>query len=70
MANHSASHENVRIRPLCFTHSHTGALNNTYMYENSVDFDATAVLFDLGVDRQLHFENWRTHTTTEKHTNK
>ena len=24
-------------------------------------------LFDLVVDRQLHFENWRTHTTKEKH---
>ena len=42
-------------------------LNKTYMDENSFDFDATAVLFDLVVDRQLHFENWRTHTTKEKH---
>jgi len=42
-------------------------LNKTYMDENSFDFDAKAVLLDLVVDRQLHFENWRTHTTKEKH---
>ena len=42
-------------------------LNKTYMDKNSSDFDAEAVLFDLVVDRQLHYENWRTHTTKEKH---
>ena len=42
-------------------------LNKSYMDENSFDFDAKAVLLDLVVDRQLHFENWRTHTTKEKH---
>lgn len=42
-------------------------LNKTYMDESSFDFDAKAVLLDLVVDRQLYFENWRTHTTKEKH---
>jgi hypothetical protein len=42
-------------------------LNKTYMDENSFDFDAKAVLLDLVVDRQLHFENWRTYTTKENH---
>ena len=42
-------------------------LNKTYIDENSFDFDAEAALFDLVVDQQLHFENWRTHTTKEKH---
>ena len=42
-------------------------LNRTYIDENSFDFDARAVLFDLVVDRQLHFENWRKYTTKENH---
>jgi hypothetical protein len=42
-------------------------LNKTYIDENSFDFDPKAALFDLVVDRQLHFENWRTYTTKENH---
>jgi hypothetical protein len=42
-------------------------LNKTYIDKTHFNFDPITALFDFVVDQQLVFENWRTHTTKEKH---